>query len=41
MSPAQPPKTGDSMGLWIAAALVSGMGLVWLALSGKKREEEV
>lgn len=39
VSPAQPPKTGDSMGLWIAAALVSGMGLVWLALSGKKREE--
>lgn len=40
-TPAKPPKTGDSMGLWIAAAMVSGMGLVWLSLSGKKRKEEV
>ena len=39
--PVQPPKTGDSMGLWIAAAMVSGMGLIWLSLSGKKRKEEV
>ena len=29
------------MGLWIAAAMVSGMGLVWLSLSGKKRKEEI
>ena len=41
VTPAQPPKTGDSMGLWIAAAMVSGMGLVWLSLSGKKRKEEI
>ena len=40
-TPAQPPKTGDSMGLWIAAAMVSGMGLIWLFLSGKKRKEEI
>ena len=39
--PVQPPKTGDSMGLWAAAAVVSGMGLAWLSLSGKKRKEEV
>ena len=41
VSPAKPPKTGDSMGLWIAAAMVSGMGLVWLSLSGRKRKEEI
>lgn len=41
VTPAQPPKTGDSMGLWIAAAMVSGMGLIWLFLSGKKRKEEI
>lgn len=41
VTPAQPPKTGDSMGLWIAAAMVSGMGLIWLSLSGKKRKEEI
>ena len=41
VTPAKPPKTGDSMGLWIAAAMVSGMGLVWLSLSGRKRKEEI
>ena len=41
VTPAKPPKTGDSMGLWIAAAMASGMGLIWLSLSGKKREEEI
>ena len=41
VTPAKPPKTGDSMGLWIAAAMVSGMGLIWLFLSGKKRKEEI
>ena len=40
VTPAQPPKTGDSMGLWTAAAAASGMGLLWLALSGRKRREE-
>ena len=40
VTPAKPPKTGDSMGLWAAAAMVSGVGLVWLSLSGKKRREE-
>ena len=37
---AQPPKTSDSMIVWVLAAAVSGLGLVWLALDGKKREEE-
>ena len=41
VTPAKPPKTGDNMGLWIAAAMVSGMGLIWLSLSGKKRKEEI
>ena len=41
VTPAKPPKTGDSMGLWIAVAMVSGMGLIWLSLSGKKRKEEI
>ena len=41
VTPAKPPKTGDSMGLWIAATMVSGMGLIWLSLSGKKRKEEI
>ena len=41
VTPAKPPKTGDSMGLWIAAAMVSGMGLIWLSLSGRKRKEEI
>ena len=37
---ADAPKTGDAAGLWAMAAAVSGMGLVWLAISGKKRKEE-
>ena len=37
---ADAPKTGDEAGLWAMAAAVSGMGLVWLAISGKKRKEE-
>ena len=37
---AEPPKTSDSMIVWVLAAAVSGLGLVWLALSGKKREDE-
>ena len=34
------PKTGDSMTLWVLAAAASGAGLIWLAISGKKRKEE-
>lgn len=34
------PATGDSTGLWVLAAGVSGLALVWLALSGKKRRED-
>jgi len=37
---AEPPKTSDSMIVWVLAAAISGLGLVWLALSGKKREDE-
>ena len=37
---ADAPKTGDAAGLWAMAAAVSGMGLVWLTISGKKRKEE-
>ena len=36
---AEVPKTGDNMTAWILAAGVSGLGLVWLAISGKKRSE--
>ena len=36
---AEVPKTGDSSALWVLAAAVSGIGLVWLAVS-KKRETE-
>ena len=34
------PATGDNLIAWILAAGVSGLGLVWLALSGKKRKNE-
>ncbi len=34
------PTTGDNFGMWVAAASVSGMALIWLALTGKKRKEE-
>ncbi|MDY5509160.1 DUF5979 domain-containing protein [Dysosmobacter sp.] len=37
---AEVPATGDTAGLWALAAGVSGLALVWLALSGKKRREE-
>ena len=37
---ADAPKTGDATWLWAMAAAVSGMGLVWLTISGKKRKEE-
>ncbi len=36
---AEVPKTGDSSALWVLAAAVSGIGLVWLTVS-KKRETE-
>lgn len=34
------PKTGDTMGLWVMAAVASGAGLVWLNLTGKKRKDD-
>lgn len=34
------PETGDSTGVWVLAAGVSGLALVWLALTGKKRRDE-
>ena len=34
------PETGDSLTQWILAAAVSGVGLVWVALIGKKRKPE-
>ena len=37
---AEVPATGDNAALWALAAGVSGLALVWLALSGKKRREE-
>ena len=37
---AEVPATGDTAGLWALAAGVSGLALVWLALTGKKRREE-
>ena len=36
---AEVPKTGDSSALWILAAAISGIGLVWLTIC-KKRETE-
>lgn len=36
---ADAPKTGDSTGAWILAAGVSGLALIWLAISGKKRRD--
>ena len=36
---AEVPETGDASLIWAAAALLSGIGLAWLSLSGKKREE--
>lgn len=37
---AEAPKTGDSLVAWVLAAAASGIGLVYLALSGKKRKED-
>lgn len=37
---AEVPATGDTAVLWALAAGVSGLALVWLALTGKKRREE-
>ena len=37
---AEAPATGDSLILWVMAAAASGAGLVWLALSGRKRKED-
>lgn len=37
---AEAPKTGDNMTAWVLAAGVSGIALVWLAISGKKRRED-
>lgn len=34
------PATGDNLALWIMAAAVSGIGLVWISLTGKKRRED-
>ena len=37
---ATPAKTGDNLVLWILAAGVSGIGLVWVSLMGRKRRDE-
>lgn len=37
---AEAPKTGDNAAAWILAAGVSGLALVWLAITGKKRRED-
>jgi LPXTG-motif cell wall-anchored protein len=34
------PKTGDAQAVWLAAAVLSGMGLAWTVISGKKRERD-
>lgn len=36
---AEAPKTGDNAAAWILAAGVSGLALVWLAITGKKRRD--
>ena len=33
------PVTGDKSALWMLAAAVSGLGMIWTALTGKKRKE--
>lgn len=33
------PTTGDNLIAWVLAAAVSGLGVVWLALSGKKHKD--
>lgn len=37
---AEAPKTGDNMTAWVLAAGISGIALVWLAISGKKHKED-
>ena len=37
---AEAPATGDASLLWLAAAVLSGSGLAWLALSERKRREQ-
>lgn len=37
---AEVPETGDALMAWIAAAAVSGVGLVWLSITSKKRKDE-
>lgn len=37
---ASAPRTGDALAAWLTAAIVSGAGLAWLAISAKKRREE-
>lgn len=34
------PQTGDNTVLWATTAVVSGAGLIWLAVDGKKRRED-
>ena len=36
---AEAPKTGDNSATWILAAGASGLALVWLAITGKKRRD--
>ena len=36
---AEAPKTGDNSTAWVLAAGVSGLALVWLAITGKKRRD--
>ena len=36
---AEAPKTGDNSAAWILAAGVSGLALIWLAITGKKRRD--
>ena len=36
---AEAPKTGDTSLVWVLAAAASGVGLVWLAVSGMKRKD--
>jgi hypothetical protein len=37
---AQVPQTGGCTAVWLAIAAVSGVSLVWLALSNKRRKED-
>lgn len=37
---ADAPETGDNLALWVTAASVSGLGLIALAVTGRKRKEQ-